>query len=219
MIELTALPSQIKPAIGYVIIEVPYLTRESKNGMELSLLADVSIGDFTVRSGTVLACGTTDIPDFNFLWDSPLQIKEGDKVWWLPNASQQLATSDEEHHRVLRYKDRWFLSLPYKMLVMKLQGGEYVGLNDYVISELVKDHSDMENEAKESGLIHRIVAPALPGIVYKEMKGERELPVEVSAGMVVSLRRPRRQYLESEQDMELPGRWCVFQSFNILGAQ
>ena len=218
MIELSVLPETIKPAIGYVIVEVPYLTREHKNGMELDLLADISVGDYTIRSGVVNSCGSTDIPDFNFQWDSPLQIKKGDKVWWIPNASQQLATTEDENYRVMRYKDRFFLSIPYKMLVMKLQAGEYVGLNDHVISEIVREDSEIDtSEVRESGLIHRVIAAPLPGIVYRETKAEREVPVEVVPGMIVSLRRARRQYLEYADDMELPGRWCAFQSFNILG--
>lgn len=208
MIELSILPESIKPAMGYVIVEVPYLVKESRDGMEMTLLADTSIGDFTVRSGVVFACGTTENPGSNFTWTTPLHVKTGNKVWWVPNASQQLANTRDEQYRIMRYKDRYFLSLPYKMLVMKLEGGNYYGLNDYVVSEVV------DSDIAAKGMVHRIVAPALPGIEYMAELDERPVPVEV--GMTVLLRQPRQMYLEHLHDMELGGRWTVFQSRQIL---
>ena len=119
MIELSVLPETIKPAIGYVIVEVPYLTKDSKDNFDLQLLSDIAIGDYTVRSGIVYSCGTTDVPHFNFSHESPLQVEKGDRVWWMPNAVQQIANSRDEQYRVLKHGNRLFLSIPYKMLVMR----------------------------------------------------------------------------------------------------
>jgi hypothetical protein len=209
MVEVTTDISRIKPATGYVIIEVPYLTKESKDNMDLALLADVSIGDFTVRSGIILSCGSTDIPGANFMWSSPLHVKKGDQVWWVPNASQQLANTEDEQYRVMRHQSRLFITIPYKMLVMKIENGEYVGLNDYVITEI------MDEEGVEFGSVHKVVGVPAEGIIYHDTLDET--PVKVEKGMTVLLRKPRKMYLEHENDMELPGRFSVFQSRMIVG--
>jgi len=208
MIELSVLPSQIKPAVGYVIVEVPYLTKEQKDGMSITLLADTSIGDYTVRSGVIVSSGSTDVPGSNFMWSTPRHVKTGDKVWWVPNATQQLANTKEEQYRVMKHGERYFLSLPYKMLVMKLDGGEYVGLNDYVVSEIV------DSPGVAYGQFHRVVGRPLPGIVYDASLEEE--PVSVNYGDEVLLRQPRKMFLEHLNDAELPGPWTVFQSRQIL---
>ena len=207
MIELSVLPETIKPAIGYVIVEVPYLTKDSKDNFDLQLLSDIAIGDYTVRSGIVYSCGTTDVPHFNFSHESPLQVEKGDRVWWMPNAVQQIANSRDEQYRVLKHGNRLFLSIPYKMLVMRENASGYAGINDYVISTL----SDGD------GLRHKVIHAPLLGVTYRDMGwGSQDTAVEVEAGMEVVLRKPRKMFLEHEFDMEFEDRLCVFQSRMIL---
>lgn len=209
MIELSINPSSLKPALGYVIVEVPYLTKDQRDGMNILPLADISIGDYTVRSGVIVSTSSTEAPGANFMWYSPLQVKTGDKVWWVPNATQQIANTPDQQYRAMRQGDRLFLSLPYNMLVMKLESGEYVGLNDYVVSEIV------DSDVVDYGFVHKVVGVPVPGIVYHESL--EESPVVVEKDSVVLLRQARKMFLEAENDMELPGRFCVFQSRMIVG--
>lgn len=217
MIELTVLPSRIKPAIGYVIVEVPYLTKTDSGGFEVPLVADTTVGELSVRSGTIFSCGSTDVVGHNYSWDSPLQVKEEERVWWVPNAVSQINTALDEQHRILKFEDRLFLTIPYKSLVMKFDG-EYHGLNDYVISELVPEKSEFDISMVEpSGQVHKVVAKPLPGITYrKQGKADPETPIEVEKGMTVVLRQGRKLFLENESNMELPGRWVGFQSRMIV---
>lgn len=206
--------------MGYVIIEVPYLVKDSKDGLDMQHNSSITIGDWTVRSGVVYSVHeNTDNPDMNMLFDSPLQVAPGNKVWWHPNAVQQLANDPYQGYRIMTHGGRLFVSIPYKFLIMKLAGGEYVGLNDYVITEPLKRTSDVFDVdfLSVDGFRHRVVAAPLEGVTYKSLDGKEETPVRVKPGMEVVLRQPRKMFIEHEGDYSLPGRWCAFQSRYILG--
>lgn len=210
--------TRIKPGAGYVLVEVPYLVKDEKdNG--LNLVATETVGDYVVRSGVVVAYSEeTEVPGTNMMFQAPVQVKVGEKVWWIPNASQHIATSDDHGHKVIRAGERTFVLIPHKRLVMKLHGGEYVGLNDYVITEPVEltdkafDMSAVENK----GQFHRVVAaPACP-VYYEPSSHSQDFSVPLVPGSTILLRVPRMSFIEHEHNKELPGRWCAFQSRYVL---
>lgn len=216
MIELTALPDNIKPAIGYVMVEIPYLVKEKSGNFDLNLISSETTGDYAVRKGIVLSCHTTDIPRMNFMYDSPLQIKNGDEVWWIPAVTKGIANTEDDQYKLITDGKRLILTVPYKHLVMRKRDGEYRGINDFVVTVPLNDPR-FDTSEYPSGFVHRIVAPAEPGTTHRKMGKRTETPVEVETGMKVVLRAPQKMYLEHEDDMELPERWSVFQSFYILG--
>jgi plastocyanin len=210
-----------RPGLGYVIVEVPYLVKDEKED-SLHLVATETIGDYTVRSGVVVSYSEeTEVPGMNMMFDAPVEVSVGDKVWWIANASQHIASSGDNWHKVIRSEGRTFLLIPHKRLVMKLEAGEFVGLNDHVITEpveLTHEFLDM-GEVENKGQTHRIIATPRPGVVYHPTAYSVEYPIAVSKGMNVILRVPRTGYIEHEFDQTLPGRWCAFQSKYILGGE
>lgn len=211
--------NQIAAAQGHVICEIPYLVKEQENGLELTAVSDISIGQITVRSGVVLHCHPdTDIPENKYLFDGPCHVQPGDKVWWHPNAVQSIATDPLSRYKLISCAGRFFVVIPYKTLVMKLEKGQYVGLNDYVITIPVKrqslafDLSDMKPE----GIKHVVAGVNLPGVTYKKQKNFHDKAVFPNIGETVVLRNPSLLYLE-EENGELPQRFCAVQSRNIVG--
>lgn len=207
MIELSEDIDRIKPCVGYVIVEVPFLTKETKGAFSLQLLSDISIGDYTVRSGIVVSTNGSDVPSFNFLYDGPVQVEKGDRVWWAPNATQQIANTELEQYRMLKIGEKLYLSIPYKFLVMRLRDGERAGLNDYVITEAIS----------EDCMKHRVIAGNLPGTTYTKIGDVLQESEEVKEGWDIVVKRPCKMFLENKDDMELPGRWIALQSHYIFG--
>lgn len=160
------------------------------------------------------AVGSTDVKHHNYLWDSPLQVYPGNRVWWLPNAVKQMTVDRHAALRVIKTPNQTILCIPYKSLVMKLENGAYVGLNDYVIAEPIVDH---EMSGLPTGIRHKVIGVPLPGITYRKGSKFSEVPVKVNVGDEVILRNPCRMYLETSDRVELPGRWVVFQSSYIGG--
>lgn len=210
---------RLKAAKGHVICEIPYLVKDNKDGLELPAVSDISIGQITIRSGVVLHSHIeTDIEENKYLYDSPCHVERGDKVWWHPNAVQAIATDKYSQFKLLSCAGRLFVIIPYKTLVMKLEKGRYVGLNDYVITEPIKAESSVFDlsEFRPAGIKHRVVGHNLAGVTYRKQKSFHDTAVYPEHGDIVVLRNPSLLYLE-EQDGELPGRYCAVQSRNIVG--
>lgn len=219
MIKIDTELSRLKAAKGYVICEIPYLVKEEKDGLELTAVSDISIGQITVRSGVVLHCHPeTDIEENKYLYDSPCHVQRGDKVWWHPNTSQAIATDKYSQFKLLSCAGRLFIIIPYKTLIMKLEKGKYVGLNDYVITEPIQRTSSVFDlsDLKPEGVKHRVVGLNLPGTTYRKQKSFHDKSVIPEHGDVVVLRNPSLLYIE-EEGGELPNRYCAVQSRNIMG--
>ncbi len=221
MIALNDQASGIKAPHGHVVIEVPYLQKPNIEGMELSLNADESVGDYTVRSGVVVSTSTPIFQDGNFMFEGPLQVNVGDKVWAHPNAFKQLAVDAEVNKaKVVTINERIFVVVPYQMLVMKLSAGEFYGLNDYVVTEMLNEKEDYGyfdlSFTGGSGILQKVVAPALRGTTYKTIGTFSDIPVEVEKGDVIIVRNNRRMALEHSMDIQLPSRWYAQQSRYIM---
>lgn len=210
--------SRITPGAGYVLVEVPYLVKTEVDE-SLNLHATESVGDWVVRSGVVVSFSKeTEIPNSNMMFQSSVQVSVGDKVWWIPNASQHIATSEDNGEKVVRCDNRVFLLIPHKRIVMKLRAGEFVGVNDYVITEPVERASEFFDLSMvtNNGQLHRVIAAPECPVIYEPTSHARDTSIEVVAGSTVLLRVPRVSYIEHEFNRELPGRWCAFQSRYIL---
>lgn len=220
MIELNTPIKSLRAAQGHVICEISYLVKEQSGGLDLTAVSDISIGQLTVRSGVVLHCHPdTDIPGNKYLFDSPRHVSPGDKVWWRPNEVQAIATDTIQTNKLISCSGRLFVIIPYKSLVMKLERGKYVGLNDYVITTPVKKESSVFDlsDVRPAGVKHVVVGRNLPGVTYRKQKNFHDRSVFPEIGDTVVLRNPSLLYLGEEMDYELPQRYCAVQSRNIVG--
>ena len=208
---------RIVPTTGIVICEIPGIYHKrlsaSSEMFESVLVAQQSKADMSVRSGVVWrVSANSDVPWRNEMFDSEMEVEPGVKVWWSMNAGQQSILDSE--NRIYYVEDKVYISLPYKELVMKLQRGRYVGLNDYVIAQPVEDHKGiLANVRPYSGKLHNVVAVPTKTATYRNMhRVLNEERVDVEPGETVVTYRETLNFMESEHNMELPGRWVCFQS-------
>jgi co-chaperonin GroES (HSP10) len=210
---------------GFVFVEVAELMKEkTDSGLTIKAISDDTRASFFVRKGKVVRFHhDTDYPPFNFFYDSPLDIEEGDEVWWSANVIANLINTDATEPKVFTHEGKNYVLVPYKSLTMRKRGNEYVGLNDFVICRPIKREVkssldvSMTELAKPLRRILEVVYTPLEGVKYKF--GGRA--VKVKAGDKIFLRNDGQMIneLESPYVKSMDEVLYTVQSDNIMAVE
>ena len=229
---------KIRPGRGRVIVRIPYvLTPEFVLGekkFSFSAKSDEAKILASARYGTVLSVNDqADWPKLNYSWDGPVEVEPGDQVWFTQDAIAKISLTNKEDEFHYMYEDNGevinLLLLPYKELVLRKRGDEFLALNDYLICNRVKkespssliilDHTSLVVD--EPDMFEIVYAPS-GNLKYDWRKNfplkSNWKKVECSVGEIVKTRRINPIDLEFSYNRILEP-FIYFQSHSVIAKQ
>ena len=211
---------RIVPHPGNVFIQMPFFYKEEKNGFALAnLLSDDSYSERLNRTGVIRKISPVAVdPEQNAGHEGEICVKIGDKVWVQRWDLLRIIRAAEMEMNVFQCGDYYLVQVPYTCLVMKLEGGEYRGLNDCVIAEAIKEDTGFINVAKETEQrLFKVVAAPDNGATDPDYSawGDGRISVPVKKGDVVFIEIDGKDYVEDLVYGDLPAPYVSFQSCYI----
>lgn len=131
---------KIYPPMGMVVVEVDKLIEEeTKSGIAVKTISDDSKSSFSIRHGKLIAANkNTDIPANNYTYFGECEVEKDDIVWWTTSSMMNIVKYGLKETSIIECEDKLLLCLPYRELLLRKRGDEYLGLNDNVIGRTVE---------------------------------------------------------------------------------
>jgi hypothetical protein len=213
------------PLNGMVVIEIDHLIAEKvyfkKTGVGLSVITsgDHSVADQAVRYGTVVKVPHNPVPRaMGYPFTSPIEIKEGDTVYWSRFAISRSLNDQSSGGRkdiTIEVNGKLYLTILYSELLLCVRDGNMMGLNDYIIARTIPDTPEtfliVPEMAKKEFKQNEYIAVAVPtwGAKYI-IDGFTQHVVEVGDHILTT--KNAEMLIEDKYHPTLPEPYVAFQS-------
>jgi co-chaperonin GroES (HSP10) len=133
---------RLRPAEGFVLLRINNVKKtQTDSGLYIpELLAEETRNALLSRKGTVVAISSsTDVPHYNFNWDTDCEIEVGDEVYYSQHAISDIYANPNKIGAI-EVEGDFYATIPYKFLVLRERG--MLGLNDSVFIRPIEKKVD-----------------------------------------------------------------------------